>query len=58
MNSLFTSTRILITSDNGKKLIAGGILVSNNDGRIAKIFTSQEEINSWMFLEHGSEVRM
>lgn len=58
MGTLFTSKRILLTSDNTTRLISGGILVSSTDGTITKIFTSQEEINSWMFKEHGCEVNI
>jgi 5-keto 4-deoxyuronate isomerase len=56
MDSLFTSERILLSSDNCNKLIAGGILVDHESGRIKRIFTSQQEINSWLFIEHGGEV--
>lgn len=56
MNALYTSQRILISTDTCKKLISGGILVDQEEGRIKKIFTSQEEINSWLFIEHGGEV--
>lgn len=55
MDSLFTSERILISNESCKKLIAGGVLV-DQEGRIKRIFTSQEEINSWLFIEHGGEV--
>lgn len=55
MDSLFLSERILICSDECKKLISGGILVNNEDGTVKRIFTSQEEINSWLFIEHGGE---
>lgn len=55
MDSLYLSERILICSDECKKLISGGILVSYEDGTVKRIFTSQEEINSWMFIEHGGE---
>jgi hypothetical protein len=57
LDSLFLSKRILADTDDGKDFISGGILVSNTDGTIKRIFTSQEEINSWMFRAHGAEVR-
>lgn len=56
MDSLYLSERILISSDSCKSLISGGVLVDSNDGTIKRIFTSQQEINSWMFIEHGGEV--
>ncbi|CRK90870.1 CLUMA_CG004560, isoform A [Clunio marinus] len=56
MDALYLSQRILISSDCCKKLISGGILVSNTDGTIKRVFTSQEEINSYLFIEHGAEV--
>jgi hypothetical protein len=56
MDSLFLSERILISDENCKKLISGGIVVSVEDGTIKNIFTSQQEINSWIFLSHGGEV--
>jgi hypothetical protein len=56
MDSLFTSERILLSSENCRKLVAGGILVDHESGRIKRIFTSQQEINSWLFIEHGGEV--
>lgn len=57
MDSLYLSEKILISSDSCKNLISGGVLVDCNDGTIKRVFTSQEEINSWMFIEHGGEVR-
>lgn len=57
MDTLYLSQRILITSDTFKDMVSGGILVSCEDGRIKRIFTSQLEINSWMFVDHGGEVR-
>lgn len=57
MDALYLSERILISSDTCNDIISGGILVSFDDGTIKRIFTSQEEINSWMFIEHGGEVR-
>lgn len=57
MDALFLSDRILISNDDCKKLVSGGVLVSFEDGTIKRIFTSQEEINSWLFIEHGAEVR-
>lgn len=56
MDSLYTSGRILINSDECKKFISGGILVSHEDGTIKKIFSSQQEINSYLFSSHGAEV--
>lgn len=56
MDSLFLSERILISNDSCKKLIPGGILVNLEEGKIKRIFTSQQEINSWLFIEHGGEV--
>lgn len=56
MDALYTSERILISSDECKKLISGGILVEHSDGTIKRIFTSQEEINSYLFVQHGAEV--
>lgn len=56
MDSLYTSERILISSDACKKLISGGILIDNEGGTIKRIFTSQEEINSYLFMDHGAEV--
>jgi allantoinase len=56
MNALYTSERILINNDSCKKLISGGILVNQEAGLIVRIFTTQEEINSWLFIEHGGEV--
>lgn len=56
MDSLFTSERILICDDNCKKLINGGILVNMEEGKIKRIFTTQEQINSYLFIEHGGEV--
>jgi dihydroorotase-like cyclic amidohydrolase len=54
MDTLFTSSRILISNDSEKNIISGGILVSNEDGTIKKIITSQAEINSWMFKVNSS----
>ncbi|KAG5671096.1 hypothetical protein PVAND_001310 [Polypedilum vanderplanki] len=56
LDSLFLSKRILVNIDECKDFISGGILVSNVDGIIKRIFTSQQEINSWMFGAHGAEV--
>ena len=56
MDSLFLSERILINNENCKKIVSGGIVVNIEDGRIKNIFTSQQEINSWIFLAHGGEV--
>lgn len=51
MDTLFTSSRILINNDGEQKnIVSGGILVSNEDGTIKKIITSQSEINSWFFV--------
>lgn len=57
MDALYLSERILVSNDVGQGFISGGVLVSFEDGRILKIFTSQQEINSWLFVEHGGEVR-
>lgn len=57
MDALYLSERILVSSDAGHSFVSGGVLVSFEDGRIMKIFTSQQEINSYLFIEHGSEVR-
>lgn len=56
IDSLYLSKRILVDADDSKDFISGGVLVSNIDGRIKRIFTSQEEINSYMFRAHGAEV--
>lgn len=55
-HSLYTSERILVNNDLNSKLISGGILVDQENGTIRKIFSSQEEINSWLFIDHGGEV--
>lgn len=57
MDALYLSERILVSNDVGQSFVSGGVLVSFEDGRILKIFTSQQEINSWLFVEHGGEVR-
>lgn len=57
LDSLYLSKRILVDTDESKDFISGGIVVSNIDGTIKKIFTSQEEINSWMFRAHGADVK-
>lgn len=57
LDALFLSERILISNEAVKTFVSGGILVNFNDGTIKRIFTSQQEINSWMFIEHGGEVR-
>lgn len=57
MDALFLSDRILISSDEGSSLVSGGVLVCFADGTIKRIFTSQEEINSWLFIDHGGDVR-
>lgn len=56
MDALYTSERILINTNDGKKFISGGVLVEHSDGTIKKIFTTQEEINSYLFMQHGAEV--
>lgn len=55
MDALYTSERILISNDNYQDLKMGGILVDHSDGTIKRIFTSQEEINSYLFMQHGAE---
>lgn len=55
MDALYTSERILISNDNYPDLKMGGILVDHSDGTIKRIFTSQEEINSYLFMQHGAE---
>ena len=57
IDSLYLSKRILVDGDEFKDFISGGILVSNIDGTIKRIFTSQEEINSYMFRAHGADVK-
>lgn len=57
MDALYLSERILISSDTCNKMVSGGILVSFDTGTIKRIFTTQEEINSWMFMDHGGDVR-
>lgn len=57
LDSLVLSSRILADTDDCKDFISGGILISNTDGTIKKIFTSQQEINSHLFKAHGTEVR-
>lgn len=56
LDSLYLSKRILVDSDDCKDFVSGGVLVSNTDGTIKRILTSQDEINSWMFRSTGSEV--
>lgn len=56
IDSLLLSRRILADIDECQDFISGGILVSNTQGRIKKIFTSQQEINSYLFRAHGTEV--
>jgi hypothetical protein len=56
LDSLYLSKRILVDSDECNDFVSGGVLVSNVDGTIKRIMTSQEEINSWMFRSTGSEV--
>ena len=58
LDSLFLSKRILVDTDESKDFISGGVLVSNIDGTIKRIFTSQEEINSWMFRSTGADVNL
>jgi len=58
LDSLYLSKRILVDSDDCKDFVSGGVLVSNIDGTIKRILTSQEEINSWMFRSTGSEVKI
>lgn len=53
LDSLFISTRILVNRNECNDFLSGGVLVSNNDGTIKRIFASQQEINSWMFTYHG-----
>ena len=57
MDSLYLSERILVSTDEGSSLISGGIVVSFTDGTVKRIFTSQQEINSWLFLVCGGDVR-
>lgn len=54
--SLYVSERILVNNDLNSKFISGGILVNQEDGTICRIYTSQEEINSWLFMDTGGEV--
>ena len=56
LDSLVLSSRILAEVDGHTDFISGGILISNSDGSIKKIFTSQKEINSFLFRAHGTEV--
>ncbi|KAL7028712.1 hypothetical protein ACKWTF_005970 [Chironomus riparius] len=56
LDSLFLSKRILVDTEECKDFVSGGVLVSNIDGTIKRIFTSQEEINSWMFRSTGADV--
>lgn len=56
LDSLYLSKRILVDTDEYKDFVSGGVLVSNIDGTIKRIFTSQEEINSWMFRSTGADV--
>lgn len=56
LDSLYLSKRILVDIDECKDFVSGGILVSNVEGVVKRIFTSQQEINSWMFSSHGAEV--
>lgn len=58
LDSLYLSKRILVDTDECKDFVSGGVLVSNIDGTIRRIFTSQQEINSWMFKSHGAEVKL
>lgn len=57
LDSLLLSSRILADIDECQDFISGGILVSNTNGTIKKIFTSQQEINSYLFRAHGTDVR-
>jgi hypothetical protein len=57
MDSLYLSERILVNNDLNSKLISGGILVNQEEGTIRRILTSQEEINTWLFQDHGVEVK-
>ena len=57
LDSLLLSSRILADIDECQDFISGGILVSNINGTIKKIFTSQQEINSYLFRAHGTDVR-
>lgn len=56
LDSLLLSSRILADIHECQDFISGGILVSNINGKIKKIFTSQQEINSFLFRAHGTDV--
>lgn len=58
MDSLVLGSRILVDTDDckGGIFVSGGILISNSNGTIRKIFTSQQEINSYLFRAHGVDV--
>lgn len=56
IDSILLSKRILADIGECKDFISGGILISNTNGTIKKIFTSQQEINSYLFRAHGTEV--
>ena len=56
LNILFTSSRILLNNENEKKIISGGILIRNSDGKIKQILYSQAEVNSVLFTDHAIEL--
>lgn len=57
MDVLYTSRKILIEDDNGTfRMIDGGILVSQEVGKILRVLETQEEINSLLMSQRGMKV--
>lgn len=57
MDVLYTSRKILIEDDNGTfRMIDGGILVSQEVGKILRVLETQEQINSLLMSQRGMKV--